>query len=50
MPIPQDETKAENYNKPLRKGDLYVKFDIVFPTSLNETQKKGVKAHLSNIH
>lgn len=49
MPIPQDDTKAENYNKPLKRGDLYVKFDIVFPNSLNEAQKKGVKQHLSNI-
>lgn len=48
MPIPTDETKAENYNKPLKRGDLYIKFDIEFPTSLSEEQKNAVKQYLSD--
>lgn len=46
MPIPLDESKAENYNKPLQRGDLYIKFDIQFPTSLTEDQKQAIKLNL----
>lgn len=46
MPIPLDETKAENYNKVLQRGDLYIKFDIQFPTSLTEDQKQAIKLNL----
>jgi DnaJ-class molecular chaperone len=46
MPIPLDETKAENYNKALQRGDLYIKFDIQFPTSLTEDQKQAIKHNL----
>ncbi len=50
MPIPVDESKAENYNKPLKTGDLYIKFNIVFPTSLTEDQKNAVRTHLAVDH
>ena len=34
MPIySPDEFTVENFNKPPEKGDLYLKFDIEFPTS-----------------
>ena len=46
MPIPLDETKAENYTKALQRGDLYIKFDIQFPTSLTEDQKQAIKLNL----
>ena len=48
MPI-QDETtnKVENLNKPNPKGDLYLKFDIIFPTVLTEDQKDELKKLLS---
>jgi len=49
MPIPLDETKAENFNKPLNRGDLFIKFEIIFPTSLNEDQKIAVRTHLADI-
>lgn len=48
MPIARDDTKAENFNKTLNRGDLYIKFDIQFPTSLSEDQKEAVRQHLSD--
>lgn len=48
MPITLDDTKAENFNKPLKRGDLFIKFEIIFPTSLSEEQKNAVKLHLSD--
>ena len=48
MPIARDDTKAENFNKALNRGDLYIKFDIQFPTSLTEDQKEAVKQYLSD--
>jgi len=49
MPI-QDENvnKVENLNKANPKGDLYIKFDIVFPVSLSEDQKNELRINLSS--
>jgi len=49
MPI-QDENvnKVENLNKANPKGDLYIKFDIVFPVSLSEDQKNELRITLSS--
>jgi len=48
MPILDESmNKVENFNKPNPKGDLYIKFDIVFPTSLSEDQKNELRINLS---
>jgi DnaJ-class molecular chaperone len=39
MPIFNDkEFTAEGFNKPNKRGDLYIKFDISFPKQLTEAQ------------
>jgi len=44
MPInDENASKVENFNKPLPKGDLYIKFDISFPNSIEEEQKREIK-------
>jgi len=45
MPIQSDE-KIENFNKPHQKGDLYIKFDITFPSQLSEEQRNELKKNL----
>lgn len=40
MPIYSEENHAlTNIARPLAKGDLYIKFDIIFPKNLNEEKK-----------
>ncbi|EGR31575.1 hypothetical protein IMG5_106680 [Ichthyophthirius multifiliis] len=34
-----DEFKVENFNKPLQRGDLYIKFEIEFPTKIDENRR-----------
>jgi DnaJ-class molecular chaperone with C-terminal Zn finger domain len=46
MPIHNEKINAKNFNKPLEKGDLYIKFDIVFPKTLTEEQKLEIKKNL----
>lgn len=49
MPIyNKDEYLVENYNKPLNKGNLEVKFDIEFPKSLSVEQKEVLKSLLGD--
>lgn len=44
MPIYNNkEFTAEGYNKPNQRGDLYIKFDIVFPKQLSEDQKEELR-------
>jgi DnaJ-class molecular chaperone len=43
MPIPFAKVDATNFSKPLPKGDLYIRFDIVFPKSLSEDQKQEIR-------
>lgn len=44
MPIYEEQTtrKAINHNN-LKKGNLYVKFNIKFPDSLTEDQRKRIE-------
>mmetsp|Transcript_3911 Transcript_3911/g.3328 ORF Transcript_3911/g.3328 Transcript_3911/m.3328 type:complete len:128 (-) Transcript_3911:157-540(-) len=46
MPKQNVEIDAKNFNKPLPKGDLYIKFNIEFPVSLTEEQKNEIKKNL----
>lgn len=46
MPIHTPDVNAKNFNKPLEKGDLFIKFDIVFPKTLTEEQKQEIKKNL----
>jgi DnaJ family protein B protein 13 len=40
MPIyNKDEFKVENFGKELPKGDLYIKFDIAFPSHIDDYKK-----------
>ncbi len=40
MPIyNSEEFKVEFFNKPLQKGNLYVKFDIEFPSKIDENRR-----------
>lgn len=44
MPVHnENEFKVENFGKPLEQGDLYIKFDIVFPTSIDNSEKEKLK-------
>ncbi len=47
MPIQYEKLDANNFSKPLLKGDLYIRFDIVFPKTLSEDQKQEIKKQLS---
>jgi DnaJ family protein B protein 4 len=46
MPIHNDQINAENFKKKLAHGDLFIKFDIVFPKKLSEEQKQEIKKNL----
>lgn len=47
MPIFNDkEFTAEGFNKPNKRGDLYIKFDIIFPKQLTEEQKEEIRKNL----
>jgi DnaJ family protein B protein 4 len=46
MPIHNDQINAENFKKKLAHGDLFIKFDIVFPKKLSEDQKQEIKKNL----
>ena len=49
MPIYNDkEFTAEGFNKPNKRGDLYIKFDIIFPKNLTEEQKEELRKNLAN--
>lgn len=49
MPIyNKDEYLVENYNKPLNKGNLEVKFDIEFPKCLSVEQKEVLRSVLGD--
>jgi len=48
MPIPYAKVDATNFSKPLQKGDLYIRFEIEFPKSITEDQKKELKQVLGN--
>jgi DnaJ family protein B protein 11 len=45
---PKEVRKFKGEGMPLhfstKKGDLYVKFEVLFPTSLTEDQKEKIKA------
>ena len=44
MPIfIEDQNSIKNYGKPLSKGNLYVKFNIIFPEYLEEDSKEELK-------
>ena len=49
MPIYNpEEISIDNFNKPLEKGDLYVKFDIEFPMTLSLERKEIIKEIIKN--
>ena len=43
MPLYNEkEYNVEFFNKPLEKGDLYIKFDIEFPSAINENRREDL--------
>jgi len=48
MPIydPQEYNKAEFYGRTPKHGDLYIKFDIQFPTSIDEDKRAQLESIL----
>eukprot|EP01016_Furgasonia_blochmanni_P034292 TRINITY_DN3679_c0_g1_i3.p2 TRINITY_DN3679_c0_g1~~TRINITY_DN3679_c0_g1_i3.p2 ORF type:complete len:214 (-),score=49.83 TRINITY_DN3679_c0_g1_i3:938-1579(-) len=48
MPLLNNANHAvTNLNKPLQKGDLYIKFEIQFPTNLNEEKRDELRRILA---
>ena len=44
MPVFNDkEFTADGFGKPNKRGDLYIKFDIIFPKQLTEEQKEELR-------
>jgi len=48
MPIydQQEYTKAESFGRPPKRGDLYIKFDIQFPTSIEDNKRSELESIL----
>ncbi len=41
-----NEFKVENFGNPVKKGNMYIKFDIQFPKNLSEEQKNLIREML----
>lgn len=49
MPIYNpEEFTVDNFNKPVEKGNLFVKFDIIFPIAISAEKRNILKSIIKN--